>query len=127
MAGAVHEVEGGRQLRKTLRAAGDDLSDLKTVHRQAAQISANRGRQLAPEASGRLAATIRASGTKTAGIVRVGNNTRVPYAGPIHWGWAKRGIKPNPFASKGATDSEPTWLPLYERHITNALSTIKGK
>lgn len=123
---AAYELQGGRQFRKGLRAAGDDLSDLKTVHGQAATIAAGRARQLAPSVSGRLAATIRAAGTKTAGIVRVGNNTKVRYAGPIHWGWKARNIRPNPFASEGATDSQTTWLPLYLRYTDAALSKIKG-
>jgi len=126
MAAAVHEVEGARQLRKTLRAAGDDLTDLKTVHGQVATVAAGRTRQLVPRISGRLAGTIRAAGTKTAGIVRIGNNTKTRYAGPIHWGWGRRNIQPNPFASDGATDSESTWLPLYLRYIDATLSKIKG-
>lgn len=127
MGGAVHEVEGGRSLRKQLRAAGVDLTDLKAVHRQAAQLSANRAAQKAPEVTGRLRATIRAAGTKTAGIVRVGNNTRVPYAPVVHWGWKARGIPANPFASQGAQEAQPVWLPLYTRHIDSTLSQIKGK
>lgn len=126
MTKAVYEVRGGRQLRKTLRAAGDDLADLKDVHKQAATIAADRAASRAPRRTGRLAATIRASGTKTAGIVRVGNNTRVPYANPIHWGWKKRNITANPFASHGAQESEPTWVQLYQRYIDTTLDSIKG-
>lgn len=122
----VHEVRGGRELRRTLRGAGDDLSDLKDVHKQAAAIAATRAKARAPRTSGRLEATIRSSGTKTAGIVRVGNNTKVPYAGPIHWGWGKRHIPANPFASRGAQESEPVWLPLYERYVDNTLDKIQG-
>lgn len=124
--GAVHQVDGGRELRKSLRDAGSDLQDLKTVHRQSAQLAANAAAQRAPEVTGRLRATIRAAGTKTAGIVRVGNNTRVPYAPVIHWGWPGHHIKANPFAVEGAHASEPVWLPLYQRHIDRTLSQIKG-
>lgn len=124
---SVYEVEGGRQLRKTLREAGDDLTDLKAAHRQAAGIAADAAAARAPRLTGRLSATIRAAGTKTAGIVRVGNNTRVPYANPIHWGWFRRHIQPNPFASEGAQESQPTWLPIYERVVDEALNQIKGK
>ncbi|WP_314148238.1 HK97 gp10 family phage protein [uncultured Leifsonia sp.] len=123
---AVYEVRGGRQLRKSLRTAGDDLADLKDVHKQAAAIAADRAADRAPRRSGRLAATIRAAGTKTAGIVRVGNNTRVPYAPVIHWGWKRRHITANPFASRGAQESEPRWLPLYERYVDTTLDKIKG-
>lgn len=124
--GTVHEVEGGRQLRRTLKEAGDDLGDLRDVHRRAAGIAAERVKARAPEVSGRLKATIRAAGTKTAGIVRVGNNTRVRYAGPIHWGWYRRHIQPNPFASTGAQESEPVWLPLYVAYVDETLNHIKG-
>jgi hypothetical protein len=123
---AVYEVRGGRTLRKSLRTAGDDLSDLKDVHKQAAGIAANRAASRAPRRSGRLAATIRAAGTKTAGIVRVGNNTKVPYAPVIHWGWGRHHIAANPFASRGAQESQPTWLPLYERYVDTTLNKIKG-
>jgi hypothetical protein len=126
MPAAAYELQGARQLRKGLRAAGDNLTDLKIVHGQAAGIAAGRARQLAPKRTARLAGTIRASGTKTAGIVRVGNNSKVKYAGPIHWGWPARHIKPNPFASTGATESQPAWLPMYSRYIDAALDKIKG-
>lgn len=123
---AVHEVVGGRALRSSLRKAGDDLSDLKTAHSQAANVAALGARQRVPELSGALKATIRASGTKTAGIVRVGNNRKVPYAMPIHWGWPRRGIAANPFASLGAQATEPTWLLIYERYIDSVTDKIKG-
>ncbi|MBZ4486281.1 hypothetical protein [Microbacterium sp. cx-55] len=126
MPAAAYELKGGRQFRKGLRAAGDDLTDLKIVHGQVAGIASRRTRQLVPKKSGRLAATIRTSGTKTAGIVRVGNNSKVKYAGPIHWGWRRRHIKAQPFASDGATESQPQWLPIYSRYIDSALLKIKG-
>lgn len=126
MAGAVHEVKGGRQLRKTLKEAGEDLGDLKDVHKRAAEVAATRVRARAPEVSGRLKATVRAAGTRTAGIVRVGNNTKVPYANPIQWGWYRRHIKPNPFATTGAAESEPSWRPLYEQFVETTLNKIEG-
>lgn len=126
MSGAVFQVEGGRQLRRTLRNAGDDLSDLKDAHRQAAAIAADQAANDAPEVSGALRATIRSAGTKTAGIVRIGNNTKVPYAGPIHWGWAARNIAANPFAATAAQETEPQWLPIYDTYIEEALKQIKG-
>jgi hypothetical protein len=121
------EVEGGRMLRSTLKKAGVDLGDLKAVHRQAAQIAAYAAAPLVPVRSGKLRRTIRAAGTKTAGIVRAGNNTRVPYAGLIHWGWKSRGIKPRPFLAAGAHASESTWLRVYDRYMTTTLAQIKGK
>lgn len=120
-----YEVEGGRAFRKSLRDAGDDLSDLKAAHRAAADIAARASADLAPVRTGRLKQTVRASGTKTAGIIRAGKK-RVPYAGPIHWGWEKRGIRANPFLSNGARDSEGRWIPIYEHYRDEAIAKIKG-
>lgn len=124
------KIEGARQLRRTLKDAGDDLNDLKEVNRSAAAIAANRAKTWAPRKSGRLAGTVRSSGTKTAGIVRAGNNRKtasgVPYANPIHWGWPCRNIKANPFLSYSAQATEPRWLKLYENYIEKTLSKIRG-
>lgn len=125
------KLEGGRNLRRTLREAGSDLTELKDANAQAASIVAGRAQSWAPVVSGRLAATVRSSGTKTAGIVRAGNNRKsasgVPYAAPIHWGWKARNIRANPFLSYSAQSTEPTWLALYESLVNTALSKIKGK
>lgn len=121
-------IEGGRNLRRTLRQAGSDLSDLKAANAAAAGIVANRAKSWAPVRTGRLAATVRSSGTKTAGITRAGNNRKsgVPYAAPIHWGWPSRGIKANPFLSYSAQATEATWIRLYEGLVNKALNQIKG-
>ena len=118
-------VEGGRRLRATLKAAGSDLSELRAAHRAAAQIAETASASIAPFRTGRLKASIRSSGTKTAGIIRAGRAS-VPYAGPIHWGWASRGISPQPFISLGAQASEPIWLPVYEHAVDEALAGVEG-
>lgn len=119
------KVEGARQLRATLRKAGDDLSDLKDTHARAAEIAANRTKTDAPHQTGKLAATVRSAGTKTAGIVRVGT-ARVPYANPIHWGWGRRHIAANPFVSRAARETEPVWIEVYWAEINHSLDKIQG-
>lgn len=125
------KIEGGRQLRRTLRDAGSDLSDLKNANAQAARIVSGRAQSWAPARTGRLKSTVRSSGTKTAGIVRAGNNRKsesgVRYAAPIHWGWKARNIKANPFLSYSAQATEPTWIRLYESLVNKALAQIRGK
>lgn len=124
------KIEGGRNLRRTLRQAGSDLQELKDANARAAGIVSGKAQSWAPARTGRLRATVRSSGTKTAGIVRAGNNRKsksgVPYAGPIHWGWRARGIKANPFLSYSAQATEPTWVRLYENLVNKALEQIKG-
>lgn len=123
--GAVHRVEGGRELRRSLREAGSDFQDLKDAHREAAEIAAAASALAAPVVSGRLRQTVRAAGTKTAGIIRAGKKS-VPYAGPIHWGWPKRNIKANPFMASAAKDTEGKWVPVFEHRIEEITNKIKG-
>ncbi|GAB2558802.1 hypothetical protein [Leucobacter ruminantium] len=127
-AGQAFKVEGARKLRATLRSAGDDLSDLKDANRQAANIVAPVARGRVPQRSGKLAETIRPGATKTAAIVRAGNNRKagVAYANPIHWGWFARGIKPALFLSLAAQESEPQWRAPYEKALQDALNKIEG-
>lgn len=125
MAGEGIKVEGAANLRRTLRRAGDDLGNLKAAHAEAAQIAARASEALAPRRTGRLAATIRGAGTKTAGVLRAGYAS-VPYAGPIHWGWRARNISPQPFLSDGATDSQGRWLPVYEAAVDDAIRKVRG-
>lgn len=132
-AGTVH-VQGVRELRKALRQAGDDMQDLKDANRQAAQIVVARARSLAPSRTGALRASIRAAGTKTAAIVRMGSK-RIPYANAVHWGrvwWPNKPqkhhvavIDENPFVSKAAQQTESTWVPLYETAIDQILDRIQ--
>lgn len=124
-------VEGGRELRRSLRAAGSDLTELKAANKRAADIVAAAAPARTPRVSGRLASSIRGAGTKTAGIVRAGNNrksgTGVPYALPIHWGWPKRNIKANPFLSDTAQQTEERWMKEYEIDIDRIINAVKGK
>ncbi len=133
---AVVQVRGAKELRKTLRAAGDDLSDLRDTHREIAGIVTPRGRGLAPVgASGQLAASVRGSGTKTASIIRAGRK-KIPYAGPIHWGWptrpnAEKGIrggpiKANTFLATAAKQTEPEWVDRYMAATEQALQKVEG-
>lgn len=123
MDGLTVRLDGGRQLRKGLADVEGGLDDLKAAHREAAGIAARASAALAPKKSAKLAATIRASGTKTAGIVRSGTK-RVPYAGPIHWGWAARNIKGSFFLSDGARNTEGQWIRVYQDHLTELIEKI---
>lgn len=125
MARPLVEVEGARQLRATLRRAGVDLQQLKDAHAEASRLVANAATARAPRRSGALAGTIRAAGTTTKGIVRAGY-ARLPYAGPIHWGWPAHHISAQPFLVDAAHDTETTWLAAYERATAAIINTIEG-
>jgi hypothetical protein len=117
-------VEGARELRRTLKRAGDDLSDLKDTHATVARIVA--GAATPPRGpTGRLAASVRGSGTKTASVVRAGRKA-VPYAGPIHWGWRRRNIEAQPFLTTAAASTEPRWVGLFAEALDTALAKVRG-
>lgn len=132
-AGDTEVLRGGARLRRTLRQAGDDLTDLKEAHARAAKIVEPVAVAKAPKASGALAATGRSSGTKTAGMVRFGSRS-VPYAGVRHFGterarsefWQKRRIVGRPFAIEAARDTEPQWGRIYQDAVDKAISRIQG-
>jgi len=125
MTAPVFEVKGGRELRKTLRKAGDDLGDLKDVHQAVGNMVAATASGLAPRRSGALAGSIRASRAATSATIRAGG-ARIPYAGPIHWGWPARNITANPFLSNAATSTEPAWVALYETELEKIIDRVEG-
>lgn len=118
-------VEGAAQLRRTAKAAGVDLGDLREAHTAAGAIAGGRARQIAPKVSGRLAHNVRWSGTKTGAVIRAGGAS-VPYAGPIHWGWPRRHIGAQPFISDAAVATEPQWSAVYEQAVERILGHIRG-
>lgn len=118
-------VEGAAQLRRTLKAAGDDLSDLTQAHRQVGTFVAQAAEPRVPRRSGALAATARAGAAKTNATVRYGGG-RVRYARPIHWGWPRRNIPAQPWAYQTAIDTRPQWTALYTAAVNRVLARIRG-
>jgi hypothetical protein len=116
MPGPVVEVEGARELRKALKGIEGGLDDLKDTHNKIAQVVVPAGRSGAPHRTGRLAGSVRGSGTKTAAVVRAGG-ARVVYGGPIHWGWPARHIKGQPFLTDAGQQTEPQWVAIYEHDV----------
>jgi HK97 gp10 family phage protein len=91
------EIVGLRETQKALKALGDATKkELKSTHKEAAQIVVDGAMPYVPVRTGALGASMRAAATQTSGKVRVGN-AAVPYAGAIHFGWPARRIKPQPF------------------------------
>jgi hypothetical protein len=116
------QIEGGRKLRRAFREVGDDMSDLKELHKRLADDVADSAKRKVPVRSGRLQRSIRGSGTKTAARVRAGNNRKsgpssVPYAGPIHFGWGARGIRPQPFMYDALDDRREAVVRAYDDQV----------
>lgn len=122
------QVQGARRLRQTLQRAGISLEDLKAAHREAGGIVSRRSKVTAPVSNndGRhIRDTIRVGATKTAAIIRAGGKA-LPYGNPIHWGWYARHIKPQPWVSYAAQDTETQWTDLYWSAVETIMSKIEG-
>lgn len=120
------QVEGARELRRTLKKAGDDLGDLKEAHAAAAGIVAPAARANAPVGpTGRLSSSVRPGATKTQSVIRAGK-AAVPYAAVQEFGWPARNIAAQPFVRPAAQDTEPQWTALFQAAINRILNRIKG-
>jgi len=95
------KVEGLSKVQRDLRKLSTDALDLNKTefletNKQVAEIVINETKKYVPVLTGALAAAIRNASTKKSAKVRAGN-VGVQYAGPIHFGWPARSIKPNTF------------------------------
>jgi hypothetical protein len=109
------KVENLGQTIKALQAIGVPTAEISAAAQDAANIVAASARTLVPVRSGALRSTIRSKKQARKVLVSAGNNTKVPYANPIHWGWfydrdnfVYKNIMPNPFFAKalGITRNE---------------------
>ena len=110
-----------KQITKALQAVGVPNDAIKAAGKESADSVMGEARKLVPVRSGKLRDSIRlASNARGRVTIQAGNNRRsnsgVPYANPIHWGWFKRNIKPQPFFVKalGLTRGE-----VYDRYMKN--------
>jgi hypothetical protein len=121
----VVQVRGAKELRKTLKAAGDSLADLKDVHQAVGNMVVSVARGLAPVQTGALAGSIRATRLATGVGLRAGSGS-IRYAGPIHWGWPAHNIAANPFLMNAAQTTETEWVGLYEAELNRILDRVEG-
>ncbi len=116
-----------RQITKALQAIGVPNDAIKEAGKQSAESVIGEAQRIVPVRSGRLRDSIRlASNARGKVTIQAGNNrsskSGVPYANPIHWGWFKRNIKPQPFFVKalGLTRDE-----VYEKYMNNMAKLIE--
>jgi HK97 gp10 family phage protein len=121
------KVKGLRSSIKALQAIGVDAKDIKSAGNEAGEIVAREARTLVPVRTGALRNTIRTSKALNRVSVSAGNNSRVPYANPIHWGWFKRNIKPQPFFVKALGITRDEVYQNYYRSITRLIQTNSTK
>jgi hypothetical protein len=101
------KIMGLKSAVNALREIGVPDEAIKAAGSRSGEIVAGVARNLVPVRSGRLLNSIRVSKSLRKVSISAGNNTTIPYANPIHWGWFYdsknikfRNIKPNPFFVK---------------------------
>ncbi len=123
-----------REITRALKAVGVPNSAVKAAGKESAQIVVNEARTLVPVRTGNLRNSIRLGATASSKVtISAGNNRSgragVPYANPIHWGWFKRHIAPQPFLAKalGYTRGEiyETYFKQLEELITQEYAKSK--
>jgi hypothetical protein len=122
-AGPRVEVTGAKELRRALKHMGADMKDLTRINRAAAEDVAKHARDRAPRRSGRLAKSVKARATRSAGRVQAGSRL-VPYAGPIHFGWHRRHISPQPFIYDALDERRSEVVDLYEKRVAELVVRV---
>lgn len=119
------EIKGAKELRRAINKASDKASKdrLKEANKASSEVVAREARVLVPKLTGTLSTTIRAGGGVTKGLVRTGT-ARVPYAGPIHFGWRKRNIRPQPFLYDALDRRSEEVIETYERLVSDIVKTV---
>jgi HK97 gp10 family phage protein len=114
------QIEGLAGIQKALKAIDVPAKELSAVGFEAAKLVNITARQLTPVRTGRLKASIRASKVQRGAEGRAGNGS-VRYANPIHWGWFRHHIKPNPFMLNALDKRRDEVLQVY---VTNMQKLI---
>ena len=117
------KVDGARRLRRDLKKAGDDLSDLKAVHASVASYVAQVAAARTPRRTGRLSSTVRGNRAASKAVVMAGRAS-VPYAIYVHWGTVSQSRQP--WVSEAAVDSEPRWTAVYSDGIQRITDRVRG-
>lgn len=96
---AVH-VAGLRETTRAMEKAGVDVEELKDAMGAVAAEAADVMQGYVPVGrTGKLRGTVRGNRAKGRAIVTAGT-ARVPYAGPIQYGWRRRNIKPAQYVER---------------------------
>jgi hypothetical protein len=111
------EIEGLREVQKALNKFSDATrKEMKSTHLQAAEIVVGASKRFVPIKTGALAQSIRPAAVMSGGRVKVGSAS-VPYAGPIHFGWPARRIKPQAFVYDALDTRRGEVSRLYEKRM----------
>lgn len=112
-------IEGLNTVLRKLNKAGADAQDMRGLMHELGTIVI--GRAAVPVRSGRLASSLRAGKGKTKAVVRAGYESRVPYAGRVHYGDPRPGIRGQPFLTQALQASQQQVFAALDRGIDDLL------
>jgi hypothetical protein len=116
------KVEGLTELRASLKKLDDKLPrELNKVSKASAEVVASEARGIVPRISGRLAGSIKTSGTAKGAFVKSGG---LEYHRVIHFGWARHNIKPNPFLYEALDTRRDEVIEKFEREVSALVDRV---
>ena len=121
------KVKGLNAAIRALQAIGVPDSAIKEAGTRSGELVANEARSIVPVKTGALLNSIRVSKALRKVSISAGNNKRVPYANPIHWGWFKRNIKPQPFFVKALGLTRDQVYQNYYRELDKLIASKSTK
>lgn len=117
-------LSGEKELSARFKAAAK--ADFRAANLEAAQTVAGDATSRVPVLTGRLQASIRASATPKAGVVRAGF-ARLPYAGVIHFGWPRHNIAPNPFLYDALDARSAEVFEVFRKRLETIMDAERGE
>jgi HK97 gp10 family phage protein len=128
------KVVGLNEAIRNLRAMGVPSAEIGLASQEAGEVVANRARSLVPVRTGALRATIKSKKIARKVVVSAGNNTKVPYANPIHFGWnydkvnlQPKNIRPRPFFSNSLTSTRKQVYEIFFDNIEKLLKKYSNR
>ena len=128
------KVVGLNEAIRNLRAMGVPSAEIGQASQEAGEIVASRARSLVPVRTGALRSTIKAKKIARKVVVSAGNNNRVPYANPIHFGWnydkknmQQKNIRPRPFFSNALSTTRSEVYKIFFRNLDKLLQKYSNR
>lgn len=116
------DVSDMRQLNRALRQVDKDLAkQQRQMNKEAAETVAKQTRIETPKRSQKLVRTVKVRATQTSASVKMGTKSRLKYAPPIHFGWAKRNIDRNPAIYRAIIRKRKQVRKTYEQGLNNLI------
>lgn len=110
-------VDGLNKLLRALEQLDDEAkNEFKEVGEKVGKFVAEQAREEVPVLSGALRGSIRSVVTGRGAKIRAGSK-RIPYAGPIHFGWRSHNIRPNQFLYRAVDKNVDRAVDLYLEEI----------